>query len=90
MVMDDILWQQAFVAHRRHIEEVVPGQTIVGPKEKRLWRLFRMGLVDPSPGDRPRPDATRSMRYAAIVGEGILELVQQERGKVRVSIPFVR
>ena len=59
MVMDDILWQQAFVAHRRHIEEVVPGQTIVGPKEKRLWRLFRMGLVDPSSGDRPRPDATR-------------------------------
>lgn len=47
-----------------------------------LWRLLKMGLEDPRPEDRPMDASTRSMRYAAIVGDRIQSNVEFERARV--------
>ena len=53
--------------------------------DKNFYRLVRRGILDQSAFDRPWDASTRSMRYSAVLGDRLWEMVNFEREKVRIS-----
>ena len=64
--MDDYLWVQA---HFNHEElERHRGQEPTDPHQQFLWRIIRMGVIDPEATDRAMDALTRSMRHSSAIG----------------------
>ena len=59
--MDDYLWVQAPFNHEEL--ERLRGQELNDPHQRFLWRIIRMGVIDPEAADKAMDASTRSMRH---------------------------
>ena len=57
--MDDYLWVQALFSHEEL--ERLRGQEPTDPHQRFLWRIIRMGVIDPETGEKVMDASTRSM-----------------------------
>ena len=64
--VDDYLWVQALFNHKEL--EHLRGQEQNDPHQRFLWRIIRMGVIDPEVADKPMDAATRSMRHSSAIG----------------------
>src|SRR6202000_443254 len=64
--MDDYLWVQALFNHEEL--ERLRGQEPTDPHQRFLWRIIRMGVIDPEAGEKVMDASTRSMRHSSAIG----------------------
>ena len=66
MGMDNYLWVQALFNH----EELgrLRGQELNDPHQRFLWRIIRMGVINPEAADKAMDTSTRSMRHSSAIG----------------------
>ena len=64
--MDNHLWVQALFNHEEL--ERLQGQEPTDPHQRFLWRIIRMGVIDPEGGDKAMDASTRSMRHSSAIG----------------------
>ena len=60
--MDDYLWVQALFNHEEL--ERLRGQEPTNPHQHFLWRIIRMGVIDPEAADKAMDASTQSMRLS--------------------------
>ena len=48
--------------------ERLQGQEPNDPHQRFLWRIIRMGVIDPEVADKPMDASTRSMRHSSAIG----------------------
>ena len=59
--MDNYLWVQALFNHEEL--ERLRGQEPTNPHQQFLWRIIRMGMIDPEAADKAMDASTRSMGH---------------------------
>ena len=64
--MDNYLWVQALLNHKEL--ERLRGQEPNNPHQRVLWRIIRMGVIDPEAADKAMDTSTRSMRHSSVIG----------------------
>ena len=64
--MDDYLWVQALFNHEEL--ERLQGQEPINPRQRFLWRIIRMGVIDPEAADKAMDTSTRFMRHSSAIG----------------------
>ena len=64
--MDDYLWVQALFNHEEL--ERLQGQEPNDPHQRFLWRIIRMGVIDPEVGEKAMDMSARSMRHSSVIG----------------------
>ena len=64
--MDDYLWVQALFNHEEL--ECLRGVEPSDPHQQFLWRIIRMGVIDPEVADKPMDTLTQSMRHLSAIG----------------------
>ena len=64
--MNNYLWVQALFNHEEL--EMFRGQELTDPHQRFLWRIIRMGVIDPEVADKPMDASTRSMRHSSAIG----------------------
>ena len=64
--MDDYLWVQALFSHEEL--ERLRGQEPNNPHQRFLWRIIRIGVINPEVADKPMDASTRSMRHSSATG----------------------
>ena len=64
--MDDYLWVQALFNHEEL--ERLRGVEPTNPHQRFLWRITRMGVIDPETGEKVMDASTRSMRHSSAIG----------------------
>ena len=82
--MDDYLWVQALFNH----EELdrLRGQKLNDPHQRFLWRIIRMGVIDPEAADKPMDASTGSMRHSSAVGMRLWKMWREAESRVCVSL----
>ena len=63
--MDDYLWVQALFNHEEL--ERLGGQELNNPHQRFLWRIIRMGVIDPEVGEKAMDTSTWSMRHCSAI-----------------------
>ena len=84
--MDDYLWVQALFNHKEL--ERLRGQEPTDPHQRFLWRIIRMGVIDPEAGEKAMDTSTRSMRHFLNHREEALEDVEGGRESSEFLIVF--
>ena len=96
--LDDKLWHQSLVAYCRHQEVKRATGARASPDwvgvqqtddNQVLLKLLERGITDQSAFDRPFNVLTRSMRFAAVMGDCLWSLLERERLRVRNHLTFV-
>ena len=64
--MDNYLWVQALFNHEEL--ERPRGQEPTNPHQRFLWRIIRMGVINPEGADKAMDTSTRSMRHSSAIG----------------------
>ena len=64
--VDNYLWVQALFNNEEL--ERLRGQEPNDPHQRFLWRIIRMGLINPEVSDKPMDPSTRSMRHSSAIG----------------------
>src|ERR1700743_759036 len=64
--MDDYLWVQALFNHEEL--ERLRGSEPTNPHQRFLWRIIRMGVIDPEAGEKVMDASTCSMRHSSAIG----------------------
>ena len=64
--MDNYLWVQALFNHKEL--ERLRGQGLKDSHKRFLWRIIRMGVIDPEAADKPMDASTRSMMHSSVIG----------------------
>ena len=64
--MDDYLWVQALFNHEEL--ERLRGQEPTDPHQRFLWRIIRMGVIDPEAGGKAMDASTQFMRHSSAIG----------------------
>ena len=64
--MDNYLWVQALFNHEEL--ERLKGQELNDPHQRFLWRIIRMGVIDPEATEKAMDTSTRSMRHSSAIG----------------------
>ena len=64
--MDNYLWVQALSNHEEL--ERLRGQEPNNPHQRFLWRIIKMGVINPEAADKTTDASTRSMRYSLAIG----------------------
>ena len=64
--MDDYLWVQALFNHKEleHLRGVEPSN----PHQWFLWRIIRMGVINPDVGEKAMDVSTQLMRHSSTIG----------------------
>src|SRR6202000_2365056 len=85
--MDDYLWVQALFNHEEL--ERLRGQEPTDPHQRFLWRIIRMGVIDPEAGEKVMDASTRSMRHSSAIGMRLWKIWREAKGRVSLSLsPF--
>ena len=63
--MDDYLWVQALFSHEEL--ERLRGQEPTDPHQGFLWRIIRMGVINPEAADKAKDTSTISMRHSSAI-----------------------
>ena len=64
--MDNYLWVQALFNHEEL--ERLRGQEPNDLHQRILWRIIRMGVIDPQAADKAMDASTRSIRHSSAIG----------------------
>ena len=82
--MVDYLWVQALFNH----EELdrLRGQEPTNPHQRFLWRIIRMGVIDPEAGTKAIDASTRSMRHSSAIGMRLWKRWREAKGQVSSSL----
>ena len=64
--MDNYLWVQVLFNHEEL--ERLRGQEPTNPHQQFLWRIIRMGVINPEAADKPTNAPIRSMRHSSAIG----------------------
>ena len=79
------LWVQALFNHEEL--ERLRGQEPSDPHQQFLWRINRMGVIDPEAGEKAMDASTQSMRHSSAIGMRLWKMWRE--AKSRVSSLFV-
>ena len=77
--MDNYLWVQALFNHEEL--ERLWGQEPNDPHQRFLWRIIRMGVIDPEAEEKAMDASTRSMRHFSAIGMRLWKMWREERTK---------
>ena len=64
--IDDYLWVQALFNHEEL--ERLRGVEPTNPHQRFLWRIIRMGVINPEAGEKVMDASTCSMRHSSAIG----------------------
>ena len=78
--MDNYLWEQALFNHEEL--ERLRGQEPNDPHQCFLWRIIRMGVIDPEVADKPMDASTRSMRHSSAIGMRLWKMWREAESRV--------
>ena len=73
---------------RIHDERIRHGEVMSSANDIAVQNMLRLGLYDWTPEDCPWDGSTRLMRYIAVVGDCLWELLHLERQRVGASICY--
>ena len=75
--MDDYLWVQALFNHEEL--ERLRGQEPTDPHQQFLWRIIRMGVIDPEAADKPMDTLTQLMRHSSAIGMRLCKMWREAK-----------
>ena len=78
--MDDYLLVQALFNHEEL--ERLRGQEPTDPHQRFLWRIIRMGVIDPEAGEKAMDASTQSMRHSSAIRMRLWEIWREAEGRV--------
>ena len=84
--MDDYLWVQALFNHEEL--ERLRGQEPTDPHQRFLWRIIRMGVIDPEAGEKVMDASTRSMRHSSAIGMRLWKMWREAESRVSFWLLF--
>ena len=82
--MDNYLWVQALFNHEEL--ERLRGQEPTNPHQQFLWKIIRMGVIDPEAADKAMGTSTRSMRHSSVIGMRLWKMWREGKGRVSSSL----
>ena len=82
--MDDYLWFQALFNHEEL--ERFRGQEPNDPHPRFLWRIIRMGVIDPEAADKVMDTSTRFMRHSSAIGMRLWKMWREAESQVSLSL----
>ena len=82
--MDNYLWVQALFNNEEL--ERFRGQEPKHPHQRFLWRIIRMGVIDPETADKPMDASTRSMRHSSAIGMRLWKMWREAESQVSVCL----
>ena len=78
--MDDYLWVQALFNHEEF--DRLRGVEPTNPHQRFLWRIIRMGVIDPEAREMAMDTSTRSMRHSSAIGMRPWKMCREAEGRV--------
>ena len=78
--MDNYLWVQALFNHEEL--ERLRGVEPTDPHQRFLWRIIRMGVIDPEAGEKVMDASTRSMRHSSAIGMRLWKMWREAESRV--------
>ena len=78
--MDNYLWVQAFFNHEEL--ERLRGQEPTDPHQRFLWKIIRIGVIDPEMADKPMDASKRSMWHSLVIGMRLWKIWREAEGQV--------
>ena len=78
--MDSYLWVQALFNHEEL--ERLRGLELSDPHQRFLWRITRLGVIDPEAGDKAMDASTRSMRHSLAIGMRLWKMWREAESRV--------
>ena len=82
--MDNYLWVQALFNHEEL--ERLRGQGPTNPHQRFLWRIIRMGVINPEATDKAMDASTRSMRHSSAIGMRLWKMWREAKGQVSLLL----
>ena len=82
--MDDHLWVQALFNHEEL--ERLRGQEPNNPHQHFLWRIIRMGVINPEVGEKAMDASTWSMRHSLAIGMRLRKMWMEAKSQVHLSL----
>ena len=76
--MDNYLWVQALFNYKEL--EGLREQELNNPHQRFLWRIIRMGVIDPEAADKPMDASTRSMTHSSAIGMRLWKMWREAEG----------
>ena len=84
--LNDFLWVQTLFNHEEL--EKLRGEEPNDPHQRFLWRILKLGVIDPEAEDKPMDLSTRSMRHSSAIGMRLWKMWREAEGQVSVFFFF--
>ena len=78
--MDNYVWVQALFNHKEL--ERLRGAEPTNPHQRFLWRIIRMGVIDPEVREKAMDTSTRSMRHSSAIGMRLRKMWREAESRV--------
>ena len=85
--IDNYLWVQTLFNHKEL--ERLRGQELNDPHQRFLWRIIRMGVINPEVADKPMDTSTCSMRHSSAIGMRLWKMWREAESRVSSSLAFL-
>ena len=82
--MDNYLWVQALFNHEEL--ERPREQELNDPHQRFLWRIIRMGVIDPEAANKAIDTSTRSMRHSSAIGMRLWKMWREAESRVSLYL----
>ena len=82
--MNDYLRVEALFNHEEL--ERLRGQEPNDPHQRFLWRIIRMGVIDPEVAEKPMDASTRSMRQSSVIGMRLWKMWREVESQVNAFL----
>ena len=82
--MDNYLGVQTLFNHKEL--ERLRGQEPTNPHQRFLWRIIRMGVIDPEAADKAMDASTRSMRHPSAIGMRLWKMWREAESRVSLIL----
>ena len=82
--MVNYLWVQALFNHEEH--ERLRGLEPSNPHQRFLWRIIRMGVINPEAGEKAMNTLTRSMRHSSVIEMRLWKMWREAESQVSVML----
>ena len=76
--LDDYLLVQALFYHEEL--EWLRGKEPNDPHQRFLWRILRLGVINPETAEKPMDASTRSMRHSSVIGRRLWRVWREAEG----------
>ena len=82
--MDNYLWMQALFNHKEL--ERLRGQEPNDLHQRFLWRIIRMGVINPEATDKAMDASTRSLRHSSTLGMRLWKMWREAESQVSLLL----